>query len=205
VRPIARMRHNSAPDGQTGREVVMRWEDLFADLEAQVDALGLAERAAEVAELTRLESSRLDLASRLRPAVGTSITVRCLGGTVLSGRLGAVGPGWLLLDEGAGREALLATAAVTSVAGLGRLSGAAGSAVDARLGIGQVLRGVARDRSVVRICLTDSTVFDGTLDRVGSDYLELAVHAAGEPRRRGEVREVLMLPIGALAALRRDS
>jgi len=58
---------------------------------------------------------------------------------------------------------------------------------------------------VLRVCLTDSSVLDGTLDRVGSDYLEFAVHAAGEPRRRGEVREVLMLPIAALAALRRDS
>ncbi len=183
----------------------MRWEELFADLEAQADALTVAERAAEVAELTRLEASRLDLAGRLRPAVGGSITVRCLGATVLAGRLGAVGTGWLLLDEGAGREALVATAALTSVAGLGRLSGAAASVLDARLGIGRVLRGVARDRSVVRICLTDSSVFDGTLDRVGSDFVEFAVHAAGEPRRRGEVREVLMLPIGALATLRRDS
>lgn len=183
----------------------MRWEDLFADLEAQADALAVAERAAEVAELTRLEASRLDLASRLRPAIGAWITVRCLGGTVLSGRLGGVGTGWLLLDEGAGREALLATAAVTAVTGLGRLSSAGGAVVDARLGIGQVLRMVARDRSVLRVCLIDSSVLDGTLDRVGSDYVELAVHAAGELRRRGEVREVLMLPIGALAALRRDS
>jgi hypothetical protein len=183
----------------------MRWEDLFADLEAQAAALGVAERAAEVAELTRLEASRLDLASRLRPAVGASITVRCLGATVLSGRLAGVGTGWLLLDEGAGREALLATATLTSVAGLGRLSGAGGTAVDARLGIGQLLRGMARDRSVLRVHLTDSSVLDGTLDRVGADHVELAVHAAGEARRRGEVREVLMLPIAALAALRRDS
>jgi len=104
----------------------MRWEDLFADLEGQAEALGVAERAAEVAELTRLEASRLELAGRLRAAAGTSITVRCLGGWTLSGRLGAVGTGWLLLDEGGGREALLATAAVTSVAGLGRLSGRPG-------------------------------------------------------------------------------
>ncbi|HEV2888158.1 MAG TPA: hypothetical protein VGX49_14695, partial [Jatrophihabitans sp.] len=115
------------------------------------------------------------------------------------------GTGWLLLDEGAGREALLAAAAVTSVSGLGRLAGPAGSALDAGLGIGRVLRGVARDRSVLRICLTDATVLDGTVDRVGSDFVEFAVHAAGEPRRREEVREVLVLPIGALAVLRRDS
>lgn len=183
----------------------MRWDDLFADLEAQAQALQSAERDAEVAELTRLEASRLQLAARLRPAVGTPIKVRCQGGMALAGRLSAVGSGWLLLDEAAGREALLATAAITSVAGLGPLSGAPGSALDAGLGIGHALRGVARDRSVLRACLTDSTVLDGTLDRVGSDFVEFAVHAAGEPRRREDVREVLVLPIGALAVLRRDS
>jgi hypothetical protein len=183
----------------------MRWDDLFADLEAQVEALQVAERDAEVAELIRLETSRLELARRLRPALGAALRVRCLGGMVLAGRLSAVGAGWFLLDEDGGREAFIATAAVVSVAGLGRLVGAPAAALDAGLGIGRALRGLARDRSVVRACLTDSTVLDGTVDRVGSDFVELAVHAAGEPRRREEVREVLVLPIGALAVLRRDS
>jgi hypothetical protein len=182
----------------------MRWDDLFADLEAQAHALSVAERDAEVAELTRLETSRLELASRLRPAVGEAVRVRCLGGMVLAGRLSAVGAGWLLLDEDAGREAVLAAAAVVSIAGLGRLATPV-PALDARLGIGRALRGLARDRSVVRACLTDSTVLDGTVDRVGADFVEFAVHAAGEPRRRQEVREVLVVPISALAVLRRDS
>jgi hypothetical protein len=183
----------------------MRWDDLFADLEAQAQALLVAERETEVADLTRLETSRLELANRLRAALGAAVKVRCLGGMVLAGRLSAVGAGWLLLDEDAGREAFLATAAVVSIAGLGRLTGAPGSALDARLGIGRALRGLARDRSVLRACLVDSTVLDGTVDRVGSDFVEFAVHAAGEPRRREDVREVLVLPIGALAVLRRDS
>jgi len=181
----------------------VRWNELFADLEAQAEALQAAERDAEVAELTRLETSRLTLAGRLGTAVGSTVRIRCLGGAMLSGRLSGCGPGWLLLDEGAGREALLAAAAVTSVAGLGRWSGSPGTAV--ALGLGSVLRAVARDRSVLRVGLTDATVLDGTLDRVGADYVELAVHAAGEPRRREEVREVLVLPLGALAVLRRDS
>jgi len=183
----------------------MRWDDLFADLEAQAQALLRAERDAEVAELTRLETSRVELAGRLRPALGAAVRVRCLGGMVLAGRLSAIGAGWLLLDEDAGREAFLATAAIVSISGLGRLAGAPDSALEARLGIGRALRGLARDRSVLRACLTDSTVIDGTVDRVGADFVEFAVHAAGEPRRREEVREVLVLPIAALAVLRRDS
>lgn len=182
----------------------MRWDELFADLEAQAEALQVAERDCEVAELTRLEASRLTFTNRLSAAVGSRLRLRCLGATMLVGRLNASGPGWLLLDEETGRQALVAASAVTSVAGLGRLSVAPGSAVTSGLGLASVLRAVARDRSVLRVGLTDSSVLDGTLDRVAADYVELAVHAAGEPRRRDEVREVLTLPVGALAVLRRD-
>jgi hypothetical protein len=79
------------------------------------------------------------------------------------------------------------------------------SQLDSRLGIGQVLRTVARDRSVLRIYLSDTTVLDGTLDRVAKDFVEIAAHPAGEVRRRADVREVLIVPIGALGVLRRDS
>lgn len=186
-------------------EAPVRWDDLFADLEAQAEALATAERDAEVDELVRLETSRLCLLDRLRPAVGGAIKLRCLGGLVLSGTLSRVGADWLLLDEGAGREAIVATAALTSVTGQGRLSGMANSRLDAKLGIGHALRGVARDRSVLRACLTDASVIDGTVDRVGLDFVEIAEHAAGEPRRRAEVRQVLLVPISSLAVLRRDS
>jgi hypothetical protein len=49
----------------------------------------------------------------------------------------------------------------------------------------------------------DGSVLDATIDRVGTDFLEAAVHAAGEARRRSEVREVVLIPYAALAAVRR--
>lgn len=184
----------------------MRWDGLFADLEAQAAAMAGAELGAEVQDRTRLENSRLSLQDRLRPAVGSRIRLRCLAGVTLTGRLCRVSPEWLLLDEGAGREAVVACAAIGSVAGLGRAAAAPDSAplIESRLGLGHVLRGVARDRSVLRLQLADSSVMDGTLDRVGADFVELALHAAGELRRRGEVREVLAIPFGAIVAVRRD-
>ena len=56
-----------------------------------------------------------------------------------------------------------------------------------------------------RSACTSSTgrVVSATIDRVGADFVEAAVHPVGEPRRRGEVREVVALALPAVAAIRR--
>ncbi|HEY2299378.1 MAG TPA: hypothetical protein VGH43_16705 [Jatrophihabitans sp.] len=183
----------------------MRWDDLFTDLEAQAEALDVAARAAEVGERTRVEVSGLGVIDRLRAAVGTSVRVRLAGGLSVGGTLERVGPDWLLIAEGGARECVLAVAAVRSVSGLGRLSAVPGSegVVESRLALRSALRGIARDRSAVRVHLIDGDVLDATLDRVGADFVEVARHAPGEPRRHGEVREVMLVPLRALAAVRR--
>ena len=42
----------------------------------------------------------------------------------------------------------------------------------------------------------------GTIDRVGRDHVDLAVHDRGEPRREGAVREVRIVPLAALLLVR---
>jgi len=98
----------------------MRWDGLFADLEAQAAALDLAERSAEIDERVRIEIGQLRLLDRLRPAPGTTLRIRAVGDVTVVGALRRVGPDWLLVDEGAGREAVVVLAALVSVAGLGR-------------------------------------------------------------------------------------
>lgn len=182
----------------------MRWDDLFADLEAQSDALEVAERAAEVAERTRIEVGGVTLRDRLGAALGAPVRLQLAGGRAVAGALVRVGPDWLLLAEAAGRESVVALAAVLSVAGVGRSAAAEpGGAVAARLGLRSALRGIARDRSPVRVDLVSGETVDATLDRVGADFVEAARHAPGEPRRRGDVRDVVLLPFGALAAVSR--
>ncbi len=183
----------------------MRWGGLFDDLEAQAEALATAERAAEVEERVRIAVAGQRLRDRLRPAVGSPVRLRCSGGLAVAGVLQRVGPDWLLVDEGQGQECVVPLAAVLTVGGLTRLVAdpADEGAVARRLGIAHVLRGLARDRSAVRIWLVDATVLAGTLDRVGADFVELAVHPVGEARRRGDVREVQVLPFAAIAGVRR--
>lgn len=183
-----------------------RWDGLFADLEARAEALDNAERAGEVDERARIELGTLALRHRLRPAVGSLLRLRCIGGLVVSGELTRVGAGWLLVAEDHGREWVVLQSAVLAVTGLSRLAAPPDTAslIESRLGLGHVLRGLARDRSAVGIRLRDGTTLSGTLDRVGQDFVEFAVHAAGEPRRRAAVRQVQVLPYAGLAALQRD-
>jgi hypothetical protein len=185
----------------------MRWDSLFADLEAQADAIERSERAVEIGELARIEVGGLGLLERLRPALGTALRVRCVGGFAMSGTLIRVAPEWGLIDEGEGRESVLALGNVISIAGLGRLSAPPGSggAVESRLGLRHALRAVAADRSVTQLCLSDGSALSGTVDRVGRDFLELSIHPAGEVRRRTAVREVQLVRFAGLVALRRDS
>ena len=185
----------------------MRWDELFGDLDAQAEALSTAERAAEIEDRTRFETGQLTLVDRLLPAVGAMLQLRCAGGLSVAGRLDRVHPEWLLVTEDAGREALVAVATLVSIGGLGRWSSAPGSqsVVDARLSVRQALRAIARDRSTVRIHLVDGSVLDGTVDRVGADFVELAEHPVGEPRRRDEVTAMLAVAMTSIAAVRRDS
>jgi hypothetical protein len=183
----------------------VRWELLFADLEAQIAALELADRAGEIEERARLELARVQLVDRLGAAVGARVRIRCRAGVAVAGILTRVGAHWLLIDEPAGRQALVALAAVLSVTGLGRSGAQPLGAVESRLGLAYALRGIARDRSGVRIDLIDGTSVDGTIDRVGADFVELAVHAAGELRRAAEVREVAIIALAAIGVVRRQA
>ena len=181
----------------------MRWDDLFRDLEAQLEAAAAAELDAEVADRTRREAAQLALVDRARAAVGHPVTLRVLGAGPVDGLLADVGAQWLLLAEPSGRQALRAAeCACCRWRGCapGRSVPGEGGQVFARLGLGSALRGIARDRLPVQVVLTDGSVLAGTLDRVGSDFVELTEH--GEVRRRGEVTGVRTVPFAALALLR---
>lgn len=201
VRPGTPAGTTLAKKRQRGKR--LRWARLFADLEAQLLAEDAADLASEVASRTRHEVGQLSLADRLRAAIGHPVRVTCAGVGELAGQLRDVGTGWLLLDEGLGREVLVNLATVAAVQGVGQSSTAAvDTAVTRRLDLRYAVRGLARDRCPLQVLLTSGEVLGGTFDRVGSDFAELAEHLSGELRRPGEVRAVRVVSLAAVAAVR---
>jgi hypothetical protein len=183
----------------------VRWDALFDDLEAQAAAADAADLAAEVADRRRREIARLRVEDRARLARGCDLTVALGAAGTFAGRAVAAGPGWLLLGLGSGGELLVHLAAVTWIGGLPVLAGEpdAVPAVDARLGLGYVLRVLAREREPVTLMLSDGSAVTGTIDRAGADFVDLAEHAVDERRRAAAVRGVRIVPYAALAAVRR--
>ena len=181
----------------------MRWDALFAELEAEFEAADALVADAELRDRVRRESARLRLYDRLALARGSELSVHVVGQT-LRGVLSDVGPDWLLLAEGPARHALVPLTTVSSVTGLGRWSAVPQSEgkVAARLDLGYALRGVARDRSAVSLVLVDGSTCAGTIDRVGADFIEVAEHPAAEARRAEAVIGVRTVPRTALAIVR---
>ena len=181
----------------------MRWQALFDDLEAQLEAAQAAELQGEVRERARTAQGRVRTVDRLGAAPGSPLVVHVPGAGALHGTLRDAGVDWLLLEEHGGREALVPLHAVLSVAGLPRGAAPPDEGVVARsLDLRWALRGLVRDRAGVALVLRDGTVVPGTLDRVGADHVDLAEHAPGEVRRAGAVRGVRLVPLRALAVVR---
>lgn len=178
----------------------MRWEALFADLEAQLAAAGRADLEAEIADRQRGEVAALDLAARLRAQRGRTLRVHLgLAAGPLSGVLGRVGTDWFLLESASGSY-VVALDAVQMLEGMDRYADASVPAVQLRLA--SALRELARDRYPVDLHLRGmSAPLHGSIDRVGKDFLEFAVVEPGEPRRRGKVGSAPVVPFSRLAAV----
>jgi hypothetical protein len=176
----------------------MSWEEamseVFDDLEQQAAGLHLAERDAEVAEMSLAEYSRITLAERLHASVGQDLRIRLAGGHQLAGRLARCGPDWLLLvDRGA--EWIVRCEGITSVSGLspGADSEKAWSVVD-RLTVRSLLRRLSADAVACLVRFVDDQQVSGRIGRVGQDFVELHV---GE----GDGRSVQVVPLHVVAAL----
>jgi hypothetical protein len=192
----------------------MRWDNLFDDLESQLEQGLTAEELDLKAEEERLRLGRLGLRDRIAaivhaqkfdPAYGIRFTLR--GGESLSLRPVAIGKDWLsadLLDDtGRHRQCVLPFLAIAGVTltpaqvpqSLNPPSRSdAEPAITGRLGLGFVLRDLCRRRREVTVHLADGDLH-GTIDRVGRDHFDLAVHDQGIARRDRAVFSYRMIPL----------
>ena len=177
----------------------MRWEALFADLEAQLAAAGQAAVEAEIADRQRGEVAGLELTARIRAQRGRTLRVHAgLEGGPLAGVLQQLGADWLLLESASGSH-VVALNAVEMIEGMDRYALPVPGSVQLKLA--SALRGLARDRYPVALALRGRQALHGSIDRVGRDYLEFAVVEPGTPRRRDNVSAVVMVPLARVAAV----
>lgn len=206
-----------APPEANGLQCRVRWDRLFADLEARFTDLADEQAAAEQADRDRVATGAVTLVQRLGGASGQRIRVGVVDGRQHEGTLRRIGRDFLLLEDDAGREVLVALAALAAVSGLTARTAPPAAHRPAQLDLRRALRSIARDRAVVALSIGSgsagppSTPLDGsgtvaelvgTLDRVGADFVELAIHPVGEPRRAGVVRGVSLVPLAAIRVVR---
>ncbi|MGZ4635535.1 hypothetical protein [Oryzihumus sp.] len=189
----------------------MRWDRLFEDFEAQLEAERRLDLELEVADRTRRERATRGLQGRLVDLLGCDVDARVAGGARASGVVVQVGQDWVILEAPAAATAVAVASLVPFHAlrvltpgGSGRRGPADGAPqVSRRFGLGHALRGLSRDRVAVRLQDIDGRVLTGTIDGVGADLVELSEHPLDVPRRREHVVAVRWVPFAALAMVTR--
>lgn len=183
----------------------MRWDELFADLEGQAAALERVELTAEIADRTRSELGRLTLLNRLRSNVGGRLHLRLAGGSEAAGDLLRVGADWLLIALP--EEALVPYSAVEAAHNLALESVSPGAVgpVESRLTLAAAVRALAVDRARVTVVLRSGGSISGTPDRVGRDFVDVAVHGADEAPRWTQVTRRTTVAFDAVVMVVRDS
>ena len=203
----------------------MRWDKLFDDLESQLEHELSAEELDIEAEEERLRLGRLAVWDRLvalHEAEGNgseySIVVTIGSGIRLVLHPVTFGRDWfsadLVGDAGAASPARAqCIVPLASIAGVGLDAGQVGaslaprdespahSSLSSRLGLPFVLRDLCRRRRPLDIVLVGGELH-GTLDRVGRDHVDLAVHDRGAVRREQNVREYRLVPLAAVQYVR---
>jgi hypothetical protein len=197
----------------------MRWDNLFDDLESQLEQELGAEEGDLLAEAERLRLGRLTVRDRVvtmsRPGEGgvDQLTLALRDGTLVTVTVGSVGRDWIV-GELIGARRGSCVVPLTAVAGVlptpeqvarsvsAELAAEPAVSLSARLGLAFVLRDLCRRRAAVELSTGSAERLHGTIDRVGRDHLDLAEHEAGVPRRAAAVGRIRILPFTELLLVR---
>ncbi|HEX7538294.1 MAG TPA: hypothetical protein VF391_14985 [Dermatophilaceae bacterium] len=181
----------------------MRWDRLFDDLQAQLDADGQRELELEVSDRTRRERAQVGLHERFVAHRGLVIDLRLAAGVQVGGTVADAGLDWLLVHDRGDRGSLVPFGAIVAINGLGvRAAVGPGMATAKRFGLGYALRGLSRNRSVVSLTDIGGSVTTGTVDAVGADALDLSEHPADVARRAENIVARRVIPFTAIVVVR---
>ena len=175
---------------------------VFDELEAEFEAGLRLEAEQESMAAVRAELGATVLWEQLARRVGMEAVVHA-GASSFRGTIVASYPEFLVVRTADGAEQLIRLGPAVSVAlsaeprSLRPTPGAA----TRRYQFALALRELARRREPVRVLLGDASSCDGTIEAVGSDYLEIAEHDLGEARRRGAVRARRFVAFAAVVAV----
>jgi len=197
----------------------VRWDDLFDDLEGQLER-ELHSEATDLRlheERQRLE--KLSLRTRLSNVVrsagpGGTLRLRLVlvTGATLELRPTTLGRDWLAADlldaENNRASCVIPLSAISgvvlteeqSLASLAVESESTGKLIE-RVGFPFVLRDLCRRRRTLEL-ETRGGVLAGTIDRVARDHLDLAVHPLGTQRRASEVLHYRLVPFWQIHIIR---
>ena len=197
----------------------MRWDNLFDDLEGQLEHELDAEEVDLRAEEERLRLGQLSLRNRLtsltrvsQPGGAGVFRVALVSGETLTVRPTTFGRDWLaadLLDSSNTRaQCVLPFAAIAGIVlnndqvtgSLNAEPDSAARLVD-RIGLPFVLRDLCRRRKSIELH-TQTGLLTGTIDRVGRDHIDLAVHPPGTLRRAPEVHQYRIVPLTQIQLVR---
>ncbi|MGR0220241.1 hypothetical protein [Agromyces sp. ZXT2-6] len=194
----------------------MRWDMLFDDLESQLDREQRDEERVLALESERLRLARLSLRDRLMAMAaadedGAGVRIELAGGRTVHLRPAAFGRDWVsgaLVGRVDGAQCVVPMAAVAAIAAGRRQVDESlapvplpSARVAERIGLAFVLRDLSRRRIAVDVETHDGR-HHGTIDRVGLDHLDLAVHEPGTPRRERDVRGYRLVPFERVVAIR---
>lgn len=190
----------------------MRWESLFADLEAQLERERAVDEDQLVIEGERHRLAGLTLVDRMKAfAPHREMQLRLVDGRLVRLSERSFGQGWLIGEvrpprTGFGTMLVPLHAVAGMVVDPDNLADTTSVVSDPaprlsdRLRLPMVLRDLSRRRATVQITTAAERV-TGTIDRVASDHLDVAVHEPDLPRRASVVRTVEVIPLTALISV----
>lgn len=182
----------------------MRWDELFQDMESQLERARMSQVEQEAVETARAELARLSLLERLAAHRESTVRLRPAHGETLEGELVDVGAGWAVVRE-RHQQHLVPLHSVVWWEGLPRrFEVLPEKSTVRRLGMGHVLRALSTARVHVRVVLRDGAAheeLEGTVDAVGQDFFDVAVHPQDEFRRRRAVTAVRTVPFASVAVV----